>query len=657
MDFFERQGQARRRTALLVLGFVVAVVLVVLAVDVVVWGVLRLSEAEPPGFMDWLASRPGWLTTGVVLAIILGASAYRSIQLARGGGGRVALLMGAQMVDPDQAEGQAGVLINVVEEMAIAAGVTVPDVYILENEQAINAFAAGTQPANAVITVTRGLLDTLERDALQGVIAHEFSHILNGDMRLNIRMIGLLAGMTVLTEIGAAPWRAVAAGGHRSHGRRQGAHPFLLLAGLALIVIGWLGFFAGRVIKAGVSRQREFLADAAAVQFTRNPDGLGSALLAIHQSSGDSRLRAAHAEEISHMGFGRTVGGMTGLTATHPPIEARMQALGPKYEMWFRQGERDKRRQEREAEQERAYEASQTASPSPAEPLLEGLGGSDAVEAALSGAVLAALAGGAGNNALQHAHRLLNRLPDEVLEALHTPDGAIDAIAALLLHGPDTRERDLTVIASERRERVQRLRLALEADCPGEDADKLDAMIRLPVIELALRSLRRLDADAQTDFLAQIDRQIRADGRLSLFEYAARTLLRHELAEDSSRGLGMARITDHVEQAEIVLSLLAHAGGGDAEARNAAYQRGMKPLLGADADAEAIRPPKECGLKAFSGALEALTRLQPIDKRALLTACGDCIAADGVIRATEAELVRTIAAVLDTPVPAIEVTE
>lgn len=656
MDFFERQGAARRRTGLLILGFVLAVTLVVLAVDAVIWGVLRLWGDTSAEFPAWLASPTAWLVTGIVLATILGTSIYRSVQLAYGGGVRVARLMGGERVDPDHAEGQAAVLVNVVEEMAIASGVTVPEIYLLDDEQAINAFAAGNHPANAVIAVTRGLLDSLDRDALQGVIAHEFSHILNGDMRMNIRLIGLLAGMSVLTEIGAAPWRAMAV--DRSYGHRHrhgGGHPIVLVAGVALIVIGWLGFFAGRLVKAAVSRQREFLADAAAVQFTRNPDGLGSALLAIHQAGGGSRLRASHAEEISHMGFGRTVGGISGLTATHPSIETRMQALGPKYELWFRQGERDRRRREREEEASKQTDPSAesggagTADAGTAMPLPAIPGGTDAVETALSGAALAALAGQLDGTAVDHARRLLRRLPTEVLEALHSPDGAADAVAALMLHGPDTRERDLAVLPAERRETVSHLRLALEADCPGPDAANLDPAIRLPVIELALRSLRQLDTPTREALLGRTDAQIRADGRISLFEYAARTLLRHELLRGARSGIGMDTLAAHRADAGMVMSLLAHAGGGDKAARAGAHSRAMQPLFG-DA-AEGLLALDQCDLKHFSAALEGLATVQPIGKRSLLTACGDCIAADGVIRPAEAELIRTIAAVLDTPIP------
>ncbi len=649
MDFFERQGLAKRRTVLLVAAFLVAVALVIIAVDAVVWGVLRFLGQVPPDPRAWLATPQAWWLSGLVALAILGTSFFRTLQLAHGGGGRVALLMGGSILDPDTARGQDAVLIHVVEEMAIASGVTVPDVYVLERETSLNAFAAGTQPANAVIGVTRGLLDTLDRDALQGVIAHEFSHILNGDMRLNIRLLALLAGITAVGEVGAAPWRSLAVS--RGLGRRnnRGA-PVILLAGLALIVIGWLGVFAGRLIKAAVSRQRECLADAAAVQFTRNPDGLASALLAIHER-GDtgSFLNASRAEEISHMGFGRTVGGFSRLTATHPSLEERLTALGPKYRLWYQQAERERRRRKRAGEHQEHDSERGAAAESGG--IAAGFGDAGTIDPVLSAAALAALAGQTGGATVDHARALLRRLPESVLTALRSPSGAADCVHALLLHGPEARERDLATVPPEARDRVCTLRAALEASCPGDDGNALDPAIRLPVIELALRSLRRLTGEDKNTFLDTVDALIRVNGRLSIFEYAARTLLRHQVLGHAPRGPGSRRIADHRADAALVMSLLAQAGHRHPDARRTAYAHAMAPLYGQPVD-EPL-PASACTLAAFSDAMERLDHLQPMGRRALLTACGDCIASDGVVRPAEAELLRIVAAILDTPIPPI----
>ena len=659
MDFFERQDHARRRTGLLVLGFSVAVLGVVAAVTLVAWTIARhFGSHGPAGFFDWLATPVGWgMAAGDVL-VILGTSFFRWRQLAHGGGDRVAKLMGGRLVDPDTKHPQERVLINVVEEMAIASGLTVPNVYVLEREEGINAFAAGLHPANAVVAVTGGALDQFDRDELQGVVGHEFSHILNGDIRINLHLLALLAGITVIGELGASVWRGLFL--DRSHARYHGgmsssrsgrggdARALLLLlgAGLALIVIGWIGVFAGRLIKAAVSRQREFLADAASVQFTRNPDGLAGALLKIAYGPQDSRLRARRAEEISHMAFGRAVGGAWRLTATHPPLAERMAALGPKYRLWFNQARRDQARAERERKPQRGYADT---------PAAMGTGmatasdAEDALHGALSATTLAALAGRVDPGGLDHARALLARIPGSVRHAQQTPEGATRTIYALMLHGPEHRDADRAALPESQREAVLNLRAALEADCGGNTRGTLDAATRLPLLELAMPALLRLPRAGREELLARVDDLIRADGRLHVFEYAARTLLHHELRPREGANAGTGRLRDARESVHTVLSLLTFAGSGDDADRAEAYQRALRPLFGTDCGQPLAR--EQTSLAAFSDALERLDGLPPMAKRALLTACADCVAADGVVRPAEAELLRVIAAVLNTPIP------
>lgn len=669
MDFFERQERARRSTAFLVGVFVLAVLGILLAVDAVAWAALVWLDRAPPDFVAWLQTEAAWIVSGIVLAVVAAGSALRWYQLAHGGGGRVAILMGGRIVDPATQHPRERVLINVVEEMAVASGVTLPDVYVLDNEPSINAFAAGLYPAQAVIVVTKGTLEELDRDELQGVIAHEFSHILNGDMRLNLQLLALLAGITVIGQLGASVFRGAFIGGRRSRvssgrGRGSGALAVFGVAA-ALVAIGWIGVFAGRVIKAAVSRQREFLADAASVQFTRNPDGIAGALLKIRDNMATSLLQARHAEEVSHMAFGRAVGGLTGLTATHPPLEARMRALGPKYALWYRQDSRERARRRREQERPRPTgAASATAS---ATPTGEGdwlrdtvtAGGAIPVEtltadiwpggeAALSPAALAVLAGSVTASDLDHARLLLDRLPANIRHALHTPEGATRVLYALLFHGPGWRDKDAAAVPEGVRDAVLEARTTLEQRCPGEQPGTLDARIRLPVLELAISALRRLPAEALDDLFTRVDALIRVDERVSLFEFTARAVLRHELLPGERR-TGHARLETHREDARTVISLLCIAGATDADARAAAYARAMRPLFGADAGE--LLPAAECTPAAFTQALERLDRLQPTAKRSFLLACADCIAADGIIGPAEAELWRAIAVVLDVPMP------
>ena len=236
-------------------------------------------------------------------------------------------MLGGRLVNPAQPDPDERKLLNVVEEMAIASGIPVPQVYVLPEEKGINAFAAGHSTSDAVVAVTQGALRLLTRDELQGVIGHEFSHILNGDMRLNLRLMGLIFGILCLAVIGRVLLHV------RGGGKDKNPLPLL---GLVLVLMGWVGVFFGRLIQAAVSRQREFLADASAVQFTRNPAGLAGALKKIGGLSYGSKLKNAHAGEASHMFFGNGMGGsFLGLMETHPPLAERILALEPDFDGEF----------------------------------------------------------------------------------------------------------------------------------------------------------------------------------------------------------------------------------------------------------------------------------------------------------------------------------
>jgi len=321
MDFFEHQAVARRRTGLLVALFAAAVVAIAAGTYLVVAGVLAASSEGPgsPTLWEPALLLPVGLGT---LAVVSIGSLYRVASL-RSGGSAVADLMGARLVEPGSADPDERRLLNVVEEMAIASGTPVPPVYVLDGEDAINAFAAGYAPGDAVVAVTRGTLEQLDRDELQGVVAHEFSHVLNGDMRLNIRLLGYLYGITLIGTIG---WILLRSSGYRRRSSREDGGGQLVLIGIGLWILGGLGTFFARLIQAAVSRQREFLADAASVQFTRNPRGIAGALEKI--AGIGSRLDDPRAIEVRHMLFGQGAGNWLGrLGATHPPIVERIRRI------------------------------------------------------------------------------------------------------------------------------------------------------------------------------------------------------------------------------------------------------------------------------------------------------------------------------------------
>lgn len=322
MEFYEAQDRARRKTRLLVVLFCLAV----LAIIMIVYLVVDALVGPGPG-IRFDAGLFGLVAGGVIVLVGTG-SGVRTHQLRRGGSA-VAELLGGRRVDPGMSDPGERRLVNVVEEMALASGIPVPAIYVLDNEEGINAFAAGHTPEDAAVTVTRGALEALNRDELQGVIGHEFSHIFNGDMRINVRLMGLLFGLLLLAVAGR-----ILLGVRPVGGQRRGGDGRVALIGVVLILVGFIGVFFGRIIQAAVSRQREYLADAASVQFTRNPRGLAGALRKIRDSveagGPGGRVWNAHAEEANHFFFVRGVGGLlTGLFATHPPLEERIRRLEP----------------------------------------------------------------------------------------------------------------------------------------------------------------------------------------------------------------------------------------------------------------------------------------------------------------------------------------
>ncbi len=339
MNFFAQQERARRNTRLLLPLFLVTVAVIALLLNGVAY--LFLWYDQPHPFSHWFQAGPWLPVTALVLIVILGAMLKRAWEL-RGGGEAVAEMMGAEPLVPNDEEPELRRFVNVVEEMAIASGMPVPKLYLLE-EPGINAFVAGLRPEQAVMVVTRGALEQLDRDELQGVVGHEFSHILHGDMRINLRLISLLAGIMAIGQIGSFMLRAVfhvGGSGHRYHRHRDsrggtgggGQAVFVAIAlGLSLFVIGYTGLFVGRLIQRAVSRRREYLADASSVQYTRNKRGLAMALAKIQHGSG-SRLMGGHSAELSHLCIANPLSnGLFGWMATHPPLEKRIERLGYKH--------------------------------------------------------------------------------------------------------------------------------------------------------------------------------------------------------------------------------------------------------------------------------------------------------------------------------------
>ena len=638
MDFFGRQAAARRASKWLVALFVLAVGAVVVAVNAVVLTVVAIFAADAPTAVvpdgGWLAAHPGTmaLTTLAVLGVISIAGLYKTATLSAGGGA-VATSLGGERVAPNTTDPLRRRLLNVVEEMAIASGVPVPAVYVLEREAGINAFAAGHNPSNAAITVTRGALVHLNRAELQGVIGHEFSHVLNGDMRLNTRLIGLLFGLLVLAMIA----RLVLRFGPRGRvGRKNGGAGIILLAALAVLLLGYIGLFFGRLIQAAVSRRRESLADASAVQFTREPGGLRDALVKIGALAEGSALAEVDAEEVAHMLFAP---GMNRWLATHPPLVERIRAIDPRFDT----AEFEVVRKRMLTSADTIDELSETRTQADA---TRRLGALLSGSVALAPAAVADLVGNPGTAQLQAARDLNHALPAAIENATRQPGQAAALFLALAIDGNvDTRARQLAFISQELGTRSAE---AVEGFLPAVDG--LPAVQRMPVLSRAFPALRQFGHRERERLLAVLNALLLREGNVPVFAYALRKLaqvqLRDEL-EPRTRpgGLSLPGASDELQ---VLFSVLADSGQPDPTQARQAYEAGMQQLL-------PQRVPDFQRSANWSSqldlALNRLDRLTPSGKEALVEALVRTISYDQRMTVEEAELLRAVCATVHCPLP------
>ncbi|GAB3167423.1 M48 family metallopeptidase [Myceligenerans halotolerans] len=636
MNFFERQRQVRRVSARLVLLFVLAVVGTVAVVDLAVW--LAIGVGSPADTVVTSLAAASILT----VALIGLSSLFKSVSLRSGGGARVAESLGGTAVPADTRDPDLRRLRNVVEEIAIASGTPVPALYVLEGERGINAFAAGWSPADAAVAVTRGSLERLNRDELQGVIAHEFSHVVNGDMRLNIKLMGLLFGLLVLFVVGRV--LTMVRGGNRNP---------VPLIGLALIIAGAIGMGVGRLIQAAVSRQREYLADATAVQYTRQTAGLAGALKKIAGLTESSAIRNPRADEVGHMLFGSAKGLKGQMLATHPPLIDRIRVLEP-----------DTRPED--LEQLRRQWASRPPSGA-AEDRAMGLAGSvartgsqasgEAVSpvAADPAAVVAAI-GSLEPDALDRAGGLLDRIPEHLRASAHETEGSVSLVLALVLSPhPDVRAAQLAAVARHFGEAA-----AGEVRRTGQALAGLPPELRLPLAELAFPAVQHRTPEQQDAIMATLHDMIAADGRLDVVEYCLSRLLHEQLHESRHHRpswAGQRYSTAAARKATAtLLAVLADAGDGDAGPDGAgtaaqAFAAGLGRLYG-DGRAIPYAPPA-AGVAALESAWGALDGMPARAKQQLVEAVVTVIGHDGRMTVSELELLRTICAMLHCPLPPV----
>lgn len=649
VDFFQLQDNARRQTTRLLVMFGLSVIAIIIVLYFVVAigmaGVEREHQSSthhwsslPPERSLWQPAVLLWVAGGTLVVVGLG-SLYKIAELSAGGE-HIALMLGGRLVNPQTSDLAERRLLNIVEEMALASGIPVPPVYVLDSEGSINAFAAGHEPGDAVVAVSAGALRYLNRDELQGVMGHEFSHILNGDMRLNLRLIGIVYGILVLAVIGYYTMRfagAASSGDSKKSGGAAGVFMF----GLVLTILGYVGVFFGNLIKSAISRQREYLADASSVQFTRNPGGIAGALKKIGGLDDGSRIHDAHANEISHMFFSDAfMGSFFQLFATHPPLADRIKAVEPDFDGRFPE----------------VQPVSLTDEPakktSPSERLKKiPILGSDTVAAGvvgLSAGEMVRKMGRPGTFNYDQAGRIVENIPDVLHAAVHEPLTAQAVVFASLLGREDAslRTRQLQLLQAKTSpalyQHVEQLAVTVQA-LPPES--------RLPLVSLAVPALKMASVQQYETFRQIVDELVSADNHVDLFEYCVRTILFHCL--DVHYGLAKPpkiryRTVNAIAQpASTALSMLAYVGHTTQDAAERAVTAGAQHL----SDDVTLVPIAQCTYKNFELALNELAQSTPGVKQRIIEAVTATVLADAKANVEECELLRAIASTLECPMP------
>jgi Zn-dependent protease with chaperone function len=627
MDFFAQQDEATRRSRVLVWYLILSVVLTVVAVYAAATAIFVSMGSHGGGGDSPFWSAPRFAAVaGCTLALIVAGTLYKMAELS-GGGAAVARALGGRLIPPNSTDLHERRALNVVEEMALASGTPVPALYVMDDEPRINAFAAGTSPGNAVVALTRGALDSLTRDELQAVVGHEFSHVLNGDMRLNIRLIGLLNGILLLAMVGKGILRSLGRARRSSSKKGGGAAPVALFA-VALILIGLIGVFFARLIKSAVSRQREYLADASSAQFTRNPLGLASALRKIARAG--SMVSSPAAEEASHLFFADALrSSWLSLLATHPPIGERIRRLDP-------------------------HGASGQAAEAPAarrtQPDLAPGVSAHAVSM-LTPASVTSRVGYPDGASLAGAESFLRDLAPSLLDAARDPTLAVRlALATLLDARPDVREKQLISLRATLG--------AGEAEAIAAFADSVRSAgphTRLPLLALAVPALRTLAPPQFVRFEALADAMVRADMQVDLFEFVMkRMVVRHvepafrAAPVPRSASLGLPELKEPLGR---LMSCLAYWGADTEEQAAKAFAAAAAELpshLGLS-----MLPADSCGLAELGSALDELGAVSFEHRRRILRACVACVGSDRVATVEEAEILRAVADSIDCPVPPI----
>lgn len=649
MNFFEQQDKTRKKTSRLVLYFILAIIFIILAVDLlIVCTIIYSSYPDSSNSIHFMLNNEEttlikqgsidfrvfsllmlMVTAGVapVILIIIGIGTLIRLIQTRGGGLSVAEMVKARPIDHSTEDFKEKRFINIVEEMSIASGVSVPSLFVMDNEPAINAFVAGVHPNDMVMVVTQGALELLDRDALQGVVGHEFSHIFNGDMRINLRLIGLLGGIFAIGQLGSFILRSLQFRTSSSSSDSKGSGVFVvIIIGIGLFVIGYIGLFFGRLIKAAISRQRESLADACSVQYTRNPQGLINALSAIQENQKGSQLKSSHAEDVNHMCFGPSLNMWFGaLLASHPPIAQRIHDLDP------------------QARYSRDIQPNSVSSntPSSFSPHGEAMG-----FASTSSSInqIEQSIGHLNQEHIEYATKLLDGIPEEIKNLCHDSNQVEIILYAVLM---PTHDRILNAQAEDLINKQLDTASISQIRHYGQQIDALGAMYYLPIIDIAIPAFRLKNMDEKIKVIAILEQFVAINPNLFTFSAVAVIKKSINLYATPKKHIRLASLIPQVS--ELIRFIIA-CGKTDAQTSSALFQQVMQQFTKGQINEP---PAKVFSAQGFQDMVAKLNQLAPLDKEKLLHACLSCIEIDQRIEIEETEAVRAIAACLNCPIPPI----
>ncbi|MET1254594.1 M48 family metallopeptidase [Aliikangiella maris] len=629
MDFFTHQAKARQQTKVLVMLFILAIILIIIAINLVFFLAVAFHQVDENTISLWF-KQPYWKwITLLTIGIILLTSLWRNWQLGRSTLSLVQSVNATPIIQSQQTLAEK-TLLNVVEEMSIASGMPIPEVFIMREESTINAFVAGLEPSKAILVVTQGLLDHLNREALQAVIAHEYSHIFHGDMRINVKLIGVLAGLLVISQIGHGLLR----GGRRSSNNKNSSALAVLVIGLGLFIVGYIGLFFGRLIKAGISRQREFLADASAVQYTRNKSGICQALYQIGQHS--SLLSSPKAEEMSHLCFGQAIKyKLSGWLATHPPIAQRISAIDPHFTAQVDFDINLSANQQQNSSTKKTFtDTANFTAMTEKSPLAE-----PPTASITSNSILSSV-GHLSEKQYSHAAHLLQTIPAELLAIARGENQSCNSqnllVSLIIYHQKVSRFQQISALKNAHN--IQALTTQLSP---------LTMQQQHALFDIALAKLVQLDAPTKTQLEQQLIQLINRPTQCGLTEFVFYALIVNKLKPLQPATKTINQFAKLGHEINGLFSLLyQHSQLSDAE-KNSTFSKQMK-VLGIS---QTMLSNEPFSPERLTRMLENLHCLHPFLKKEVFNLAIDIIQQDGMVTDNEYELLRLLGEYFECPVP------